>query len=231
MLASSPTGLTETLPRLFRSMTLKPGIRAADICFAEITTDNPNVWYELGYAIAAGKPVILACTDERARFPFDIQHRRVIRYKTESTSDFEVVKLAITTQMEAALERRATMEQAAGEPLVAPQAGLSPQQLSALVSIAQRTGDSGDAVSIYELRHEMSNVGFTDIATTLGVRGLMRDGLVESFPNEDRNGNEYMAYRATDAGLNWLETHQNLLALRHSPAPAQLDTDIDDLPF
>lgn len=40
---------------------IEAGIRGAVLCFAEITTDNPNVWFELGYAIAAGKSVVLAC--------------------------------------------------------------------------------------------------------------------------------------------------------------------------
>jgi hypothetical protein len=30
-------------------------IRKSDLCLAEITTDNPNVWFELGYAIASSK--------------------------------------------------------------------------------------------------------------------------------------------------------------------------------
>lgn len=30
---------------------IESGISNSEICFAEITTDNPNVWFELGYAI------------------------------------------------------------------------------------------------------------------------------------------------------------------------------------
>ena len=57
---------------------IEEGIRRAAICLADVTTDNPNVWYELGYAFAAGKHVILTCCDEReGPLPFDIQHRNV----------------------------------------------------------------------------------------------------------------------------------------------------------
>ena len=35
-------------------------IREADACLADISEPNPNVWFELGFAIAARKPVILA---------------------------------------------------------------------------------------------------------------------------------------------------------------------------
>ena len=51
-------------------------IRDATICLADITTDNPNVWYELGYAFAAGRSVVMVCSGEReAKLPFDIQHQ------------------------------------------------------------------------------------------------------------------------------------------------------------
>ena len=34
-------------------------IREADIFLADITTHNPNVWYELGFASATGRPVVM----------------------------------------------------------------------------------------------------------------------------------------------------------------------------
>ena len=209
---------------------IEAGIRSADICFAEITSDNPNVWYELGYAIASGKPVVMACSeDERARFPFDIQHRSVLRYRTDSTSDFESAKEQIATRLAAALERRAVMKETAEQQtFVATQDGLSPQQLSALVAIAQRTGTTRDAVSIFEVRQEMNSVGFTDIATTLGIRGLMRRGLVDELEVEDYNGNVYMGYRATDRGMEWLEANEDKLQLRFALPAA---SDINELPF
>ena len=44
----------------------------ATICLADITTDNPNVWYELGYAFAVGRSVIMVCSNERnGEYPFD----------------------------------------------------------------------------------------------------------------------------------------------------------------
>lgn len=69
---------------------IERGIQDSVLCFAEITTDNPNVWYELGYSFACQKDVILVCSDERSgSFPFDIQHRQIVKYKTSSKSDFE----------------------------------------------------------------------------------------------------------------------------------------------
>ena len=60
---------------------IENGIRKADACLADISEANPNVWFELGFAIAAGKPVVLVCADKpNLKFPFDIQHVWFIRY-------------------------------------------------------------------------------------------------------------------------------------------------------
>ena len=73
--------------------TIEEKISSASLIIAEITTDNPNVWFELGYALACSKQVILICSDERtSKFPFDIRHRRILTYHTESLSDFEECK-------------------------------------------------------------------------------------------------------------------------------------------
>ena len=76
-------------------------IRDATICLADITTDNPNVWYELGYAFAAGRSVVMVCSSEReGKLPFDVQHQTVIKYEPESESDFVKLGEEISTRGE-----------------------------------------------------------------------------------------------------------------------------------
>ena len=55
------------------------GINAAKVLVAELTSRNPNVFYELGLAHALRKPVVLVSSNE-ADVPFDLQHIRVIYY-------------------------------------------------------------------------------------------------------------------------------------------------------
>lgn len=57
------------------------GIHSAKVLVAEMTTRNPNVFYELGLAHALEKPVVLVCGNE-ADVPFDLKHIRVIYYDT-----------------------------------------------------------------------------------------------------------------------------------------------------
>ncbi len=75
-------------------------IKNAVACFVEITTDNPNVWYELGFAIALEKPVCIVCSDERkTKYPFDIQHRQIIEYKTQSVTDYKELRKKISKKL------------------------------------------------------------------------------------------------------------------------------------
>jgi len=55
------------------------GINAAKILVAELTTRNPNVFYELGVAHALKKPVVLVGSNEND-VPFDLRHIKVIYY-------------------------------------------------------------------------------------------------------------------------------------------------------
>lgn len=55
------------------------GINAAKVLVAELTSRNPNVFYELGIAHALHKPVVLISSNE-GDVPFDVRHIRVIYY-------------------------------------------------------------------------------------------------------------------------------------------------------
>lgn len=68
---------------LFRSGTIISSvcdlIRAADYVVADLTGRNANVFYELGYAHALGKPAVLL-TQDPEDVPIDLLGRRVIEY-------------------------------------------------------------------------------------------------------------------------------------------------------
>ncbi|HZX01600.1 hypothetical protein [Kribbella sp.] len=55
------------------------GINRAAVLVAELTSKNPNVFYELGIAHALHKPVVLVSSNEDD-IPFDLRHIRVIVY-------------------------------------------------------------------------------------------------------------------------------------------------------
>lgn len=55
-------------------------IRDFDIIIADITPDNANVYFEIGYAYALGKNPVLLMDKEREKLPFDVSGFRVIMY-------------------------------------------------------------------------------------------------------------------------------------------------------
>lgn len=63
------------LERIYRQ------IEVADLILADMSGQNPNVFYEVGYAHAKGKLCILM-TRDAADIPFDLKHHRHIVYGT-----------------------------------------------------------------------------------------------------------------------------------------------------
>jgi nucleoside 2-deoxyribosyltransferase len=56
--------ITEEIERL---------LNAAELVICDLSADRPNVYFELGYARALGKPLI--CTARRdTKLPFDVSH-------------------------------------------------------------------------------------------------------------------------------------------------------------
>ncbi len=66
-------------------------ISEAAIIISDITMDNPNVFYELGYAHALNKPtILLADAEKRQRLPFDVNGYRTIFYSNSIGGKKEV---------------------------------------------------------------------------------------------------------------------------------------------
>jgi len=56
------------------------GIVSSHIVLANISSRNPNVFFELGIAMTLGKPTLLL-SDTLSEVPFDLQSRRIIMFK------------------------------------------------------------------------------------------------------------------------------------------------------
>ena len=158
----------------------------------DITTDNPNVWYELGFAFAAGKAVIMVCSDERkeGRYPFDIQHRTVIGYKSESSRDFEQLKEKIKERIQALMKKVERLRELAESDPVAPRKGLSQPELAVLATLAGDAALPDSSTSVYSLKQDVEQAGFTSLGFGLGLRRLLMKGFVESTEEFDEQYSE-----------------------------------------
>lgn len=207
---------------------IQSGIEASRVSLADITTDNPNVWFELGYAIASKRDVVLICAEERTtKFPFDVQHRTIIKYATESPSDFDALKAKITARLVALIEKESDLNLVANMSPVAAVQGLEQFEIATLVAVAQRI-DGG--VSANFLQDDTEKAGFTRLATMLGIRGLMAKRMLEIY--EEHGWDEvYNAYRVTETGIAWLFQNRSNLKLHAEPSVRTESADGTEVPF
>jgi len=193
---------------------IQAGIEASQVCLVEISTDNPNVWFELGFAIASQREVVLLCSEERkAPFPFDVQHRSIIKYSTESLSDFQKLRSEITARLKAVLEKRAKLNQLSKVTSVSKIEGLEQYEIAALVAVAQSDQEGG--VTAWTIRQDMETAGFTKLAANMGIRALLNKSMIETSVERDREDGEYFTvYRLTDKGVAWLFENKAMLTLK-----------------
>ena len=203
---------------------IEEGIKSAKICFAEITLDNPNVWYELGFAFASGKDVVMV-TEERQKFPFDIQHRHVINYKTTSKSDYEKLEVAIKEKLIGLLGKQKSVKEILENPIKESQ-GLKPHELTMLLMIMENQLTREDSVSLYNIKNDMDKAGFNALAVSISVRELQSKGFIETFKESDYNNNEYVVCQLTELGEKWIINNQNLMQFRN-----EREDKADNLPF
>jgi putative methionine-R-sulfoxide reductase with GAF domain len=72
------------------------GIQRADIVVADMTGRNPNVFYEVGYAHALGKEVILL-TQDISDMPFDLKGHNIIVYSGKIKKLSDLLSKRLTT--------------------------------------------------------------------------------------------------------------------------------------
>lgn len=212
-------------------------LQTATVCLADITLNNPNVWFELGYALASGRPVCLVCCESErdGPFPFDVQHRRVIKYRTDSKSDWTRFGDEVTAALKQLLAQNQQIAAIARLPERSGQEGLTPHEVSALaIAMRNRMSESGGVGTRY-LYEEMSRAGFNELGSSLACERLVRSGLLERFEiSPDRyDDGPAPGVRPTEAGITWLLQNEKGLVLEEPKRHAREkgDAGFDDIPF
>lgn len=196
---------------------IEVGIRDAEICLAEITKDNPNVWFELGYAIACRKEVVLVCSKERTtKFPFDIQHRTIITYLSGSPRDFEKLQNDITTRIIAYLQKVETLSVASDISKVTKLEGLQQHEVVCLAALGENLEHPQDNASVYQIKRDMESSGFTKMATTIALASLIKKQLIiqDQFKDLESGGEYYTGYKLTEEGWKWVISNKDKFVLK-----------------
>ena len=225
--------------------TIEEYIRESDACLADITLDNPNVWYEVGFAYASRKDIVLVCSEDRTnKYPFDVKHRSIVTYTTHSRPDITKLENDITQRLKAFAKKTKTIQEATK---LKPTEGLDQHEMVALIICMEGrlTPDTGE--SPFSIQSDMEKAGHTKIAAALALESLRRKNLIELslFLDPDQQS-EYQVYKVTESGIKWLIDNKSKLVMEkppttkrgygNSPPPPRISgkppsADDDDEPF
>jgi hypothetical protein len=216
---------------------IKDGINRSAVFLADLTLDNPNVWYELGVALANGKPFCLICSDERiSKYPFDISKLKIISYKTGSSSDFDKLKSQITERLKTVIVSDHKLQALApSAAAIKDESGLASFEQVALSIIFEEHFDDG--LTAYALKNQMERAGFTKAATALALARLQKKGFVSVDKRWDQNSDtNYVSVMATDEGVDWISQNHDKLLLTlkpkaHGQEAANEEITDEEIPF
>lgn len=214
---------------------IESAIRNASICVAEVSTDNPNVWLEVGIALALNRPTVILCDRSlRPRLPFDIQHRPVVLYRTDLRSGFDHLASEVTKLVRNELEKSARISKAPilkeGTNVLEDLKGYEVAILSTALALWPTHASGGTQ---WELQQRLSRLGFEDIALGLGITRLMDKGYLQKKEYTEDDGyktheHPTFVYQVTPLGIEWLRTHESELRIEKPPQRNAFD---DDIPF
>jgi nucleoside 2-deoxyribosyltransferase len=213
---------------------IEKGIQASDICLADITPDNPNIWYEVGYARANGKAVVLICAESRpTEFPFDVRHRTIVSYSLESASDFAKLHQDVTARLKALVEKAERLQTVESLSPVKDTEGLSSYEIAGLVAITENSLTPDAAVMPDNVKSDLERAGYTAMAISLSLKSLARKKMIAFDTESDAYGYSYQVCRITEGGVDWLIQHRDQFRMRREEAaqPAEPQVSDEDIPF
>lgn len=114
-------------------------------------------------------------------------------------------------------QKSKTVKQLNTTPVVETE-GPKSHEIALLILIMENQVSAEDSISVYVLKNEMNKSGYTDIATSVGIRSLVKNGMIETFKEIDdyNNNQEYIACRLTEKGEGWILSNQDQLEFRKS---------------
>lgn len=191
-------------------------IQAATICMADITLNNPNVWYEVGYAYASNKTVVLVCSDERTEdYPFDVRSRNILSYKTESASDYQEFREKLTKRIEKLKSARTVLPVTSLNQMVDNFEGLTYQEIAFLGAILLNQDSMDDYVSTWSVKEQMKRNGLNEISFNICMRKLLAKKFIETTIVNEYNGNEYNGIIITQDGNEWVLKNEDKFSVEY----------------
>ena len=218
---------------------IESAIESAAICVAEVSEDNPNVWLELGYALALNRPTVILCDKSiRARLPFDVQHKPIIFYRTDSRSGFDELEANIIKYVAHELSNERRIESVLTlKPGSESSTDLEAYEVAILATAFAFWPTSIGSISHWDLEKKLKTEKYTEVGLALGLVNLLERGylLERHVMEEDSNYGSFEAkhYQVTPQGITWIQSHKQLLTIKSTAIKSATNFDDfeDDIPF
>lgn len=195
--------------------TIEQKIRASVICVADITSNNPNVWYEVGYAFASKKTVILVCSDERKEnYPFDVRNRNILNYKTESASDYQEFREKLTKRISKLKSAGVIQAVDSVSKTADTSESLTCQETAFLGAILLNQDRLDEYIPAWRVKEQMKRDGLNEISFNICMRKLLVKKLIETSVVDDYNGNEYNGIIITQEGNEWILKNEDKFTVK-----------------
>jgi hypothetical protein len=133
-------------------------IAESRIVLAEITEDNPNVWMEVGCAMALGKKIGFISPHKR-KIPIDIAAEFVLFYDDLSEKSLKRLRHDITEHMQAVFEKVKRAAILAWRPTVTVGASMEKDEMIALALLSDHQDDYQRGMTAQGLCEEMNDIG------------------------------------------------------------------------
>jgi DNA-binding PadR family transcriptional regulator len=206
---------------------IEQGLKSTDVAFAEVSEDNPNVFLELGIALALGVPTVIACDRaKRTKLPFDIAHRPVNFYSTEAASDWEKISAQITKEIGAALlEARIESSFLQSEEEV-NKSDVDDVKGACLLELLDQSMRAPTGATLWQLQRELASSSISSRMVALALASLSNDGLVDKYELTDDNGEQYISFAISSDGQRYILRDYSAL-MRHEKDRASGQRAID----
>lgn len=193
-------------------------IAEASICLAEISSDNPNVWFELGYAIALKKEIILI-SEKRDKFPFDIQHRNIIIYDTNSLSSFKDLGKKIEDKISFILKKEMAITNFLTRTDTLTFDDLEPYQITVLAALMSEDINDNLVIeanlAIWHIStdYDVSELQICLALATLEQNGFISTKVVNGYEKwRGKENSNFRGFQLSSKAVNWL--HKNVSSIK-----------------
>jgi hypothetical protein len=197
-------------------------IEQAEILFADVSENTPEIWIAAGCAMALGKPLCLISSDA---IPLGIQYLPLIPYPADAfPGDYIQLQQNIADRLSSVLALQDVFEpepELHTLPPIPPADDLAPYEVIALTIIDVRSMDSG--LSPRDLGIEMK-IHDSAHLTSHAMNSLKRRRFIEKKPIQLSHGDEVHFSEnlfLTDAGKDWLMRYHGRTGSHRSTSRAR----------